>query len=122
MRVFVVDPTPAVRLRLVALTVDGGGHVVGEAEDLQTAIDLLPVLEPELVMVDARTPGGRLRDLVAVAKRQKPRPVVVSLASPAGHEVRHQCLAAGVDYLIDKADDVDTLAAILRLLGRRKVS
>lgn len=119
MRVFVIDDSAAVRLRLGALVDTAGGEVLGEAVDLEVATELLPVLSPDVVLIGARLAGARLRELVHTAKQQHPAPAVIVLTALAAPALRHQCLAAGADYILDKADDAHALVGILRMLNRQ---
>ena len=118
MRVFVVDMSAAVRLRLAALVASAGGEVSGEAVDLEVAAELLPVLAPDVLVIGARLAGARLRELVVSAKLMEPAPAVIVLTSLEAPSLRHQCLAAGADYIIDKADAAHALVGILRMLSR----
>jgi DNA-binding NarL/FixJ family response regulator len=54
--VIVVDDHPSFRRCVRALLVLEGFEVVGEAEDGERAIALVPELEPELVLLDVQLP------------------------------------------------------------------
>jgi DNA-binding NarL/FixJ family response regulator len=113
-RVLVVDDHAPFRTAAGALLRAGGFEVVGEAGDADTALGLVPVLRPDVVLLDVRLPtqdGFAVAERLA-AQRQPPRTVLVS-SRPAS-EYGDAVSRAPVVGFLDKAEL--TAASLQRLL------
>ena len=93
--VVIVDDQPEFRLRVRELLEAEGFVVLGEADDVQSALAVGHRLRPQVVLVDVRLPDGTGLD-VARAMQSWTAPPVVVLTSTAdySHAVR-ECGAAG---------------------------
>jgi two-component system chemotaxis response regulator CheB len=128
-RVFLVDDASAVR-RLVtsALNRDPALEVVGTAADGQMALDRLPELRPDVVVLDLEMPVmDGLETLVALRKTQPRLPVIMfSRLTQRGVEATVRALTLGADDYVPKPGDGLDVAACLeeqlipkiKLLGR----
>jgi DNA-binding NarL/FixJ family response regulator len=93
--VFIVDDQPEFRLRVRELLEADGFVVVGEAGDVQGALEAGHQLRPDVVLLDVRLPDGSGVDVARAMREWAARPVVV-LTSTAdySHAVR-VCGASG---------------------------
>jgi DNA-binding response OmpR family regulator len=104
--ILIVDDTPVNR-KLTQRVLAGAGYDVRTVENAETALNLLPQLQPRLVLTDLRLPG---MDGLALARRIKQDPltrktVVIALTGCTSAEDRRQALEAGCDdYLIKPID------------------
>ena len=104
--ILIVDDTPVNR-KLTQRVLAGAGYDVRTVEDAETALNLLPQLQPRLVLTDLRLPG---MDGLALARRIKQDPltrktVVIALTGCTSVEDRKQALDAGCDdYLLKPID------------------
>jgi DNA-binding NarL/FixJ family response regulator len=117
MRILVVDDSPIVRERLVALLAEVGGvEVVGQAQDVPEAIAAIRALRPDVVTLDIRMPGGNGIDVLREIKKERPAPVVIMLTNYPYPQYRKKCLDAGADYFLDKSTEFEQVAQILKRL------
>jgi len=121
-RVFVVDDHPMVRTGLAAaIGAQADLEVVGEAEDGREALSLIPVLQPDVVLMDISMP--RLDGIAAMSQLRQTMPstkflMLTSSGEPV--EVRRAMAAGASGYLLKNASATD-LAQMIRNanLGRR---
>jgi len=117
-RVVVVDDHPLVRAGLRAL-LDGAGvdddavRIVGEAPDGETALRVVPALEPDVVLMDVSMPGiGGVEATRRLVEGGTSARVVVLTSFPDAATV-HDALAAGATgYLLKDADPATVLAGV----------
>jgi DNA-binding NarL/FixJ family response regulator len=120
-RVLIVDDSPIVRERLLALLSDlPNVEVVGEADMAFDAIQAVRKLKPAAVILDISMPGGSGMQVLEAAKREPVPPLVIMFSNFSDEPYRTKCLALGADHFLDKSDDVDELLQLLRNLPRPK--
>jgi two-component system chemotaxis response regulator CheB len=129
-RVFLVDDSSVVR-RLVtnALSQDPALEVVGTAADGKIALNRLPELQPDVVLLDLEMPVmDGLQTLVALRKTHPRLPVIMfSRFTQRGVEATVHALTLGADDYVPKpGDGVDVGPCIqellipkIKLLGQR---
>jgi DNA-binding NarL/FixJ family response regulator len=112
--VVVVDDHPLVRAGLRAL-LDGADDVgvVGEAADGESAVRLVPTLEPDVVLMDVSMPGiGGVEATRRLVDGGSAARVVVLTSFPDPATV-HDALAAGATgYLLKDADPATVLDGV----------
>ncbi|MGO8995732.1 MAG: response regulator transcription factor [Polyangiaceae bacterium] len=111
MRVIVVDDSPAVRARLVAML--GETHdvqVVAEAWEGAEALRLVRLHAPDAVILDLNLPGMSGLDVLTVLKAEPSPPVVIILTNHPHDRYRAACLRGGADFFFDKSRDFDRVA------------
>jgi DNA-binding NarL/FixJ family response regulator len=95
--------------------------VVGEAEDGQTAIDLVSVLSPEVIVLDLEMPG---MDGIATAQALRaiaPEGAVIILSIHGDIAARRRALAVGAVEFVEKNAGIEPLLAAIRR-GRASAS
>ena len=103
-RVLVVDDSALFR-RTVASLVSAARELrlVGVAASGEEAIELLPDVRPDLVLLDIHMPGLDGVETARIIRQQRPESVVALIsAEPAGFEPAAR--SAGVAALLNKAD------------------
>jgi DNA-binding NarL/FixJ family response regulator len=110
MRVFIVDDSEPVRVRIVKLLERVGGvEVVGQAIDGNQAIELLSELHPDLVVLDLMMQRTSGYDVLCHVKRVMPWVKVAILTNYADAYWQDKCGEAGADYFLDKSTEFGVL-------------
>jgi len=114
------DDSGPLRRRLAALLERFPNiQVVGEAEDVDQAIDSVDRLHPDLVVVDLHMPGSGLSLIEYLAGRPA-RPTLVVLTNYASRQYRDHCLHAGADYFYDKSTEFEAAVQTLGNLSQTR--
>lgn len=106
--VLIVDDHPVVRDGLRSMfSADGRFEVVGEAADGRQAVTEAVALEPDVVLLDLRMPGGDgLTAIRELSRRQVPTRVLVLTTYDTDHDVLKAIEAGATGYLLkDTARD-----------------
>jgi DNA-binding NarL/FixJ family response regulator len=106
--VLVVDAAAAVRARLVALLVEGGVTVVGEAATSTHARELATMHAPDAIVLDVDLPD---RGGLALIEDLSPRVRIVVLTNEVSY--RRRCIMLGADVFLDKSSDFASVAGLL---------
>ena len=114
LRVFIADDSVVVRRRLKeALEEAGGIEVVGESGNSEQAITEIRRLDPQVVIIDIRMPGGGGLPVLQDIKANNPERISMILTSFPFPEYRAAYLAAGADYFFDKIRDIPQMTDML---------
>lgn len=117
MRAFIVDDSAIVRMRLAEILVsDADVTVVGQAGTVAAALQEIPQLHPEFVLLDIQLPDGDGISVLKAVKRMTPTPAVVMFTNYADEYHRRQCAVAGADFFLDKSKQFDQVPEVLRTL------
>ena len=115
--VMIADDSAAVRERLAAMVSDlQGVEVVGQATNAPEAIEMSQRLNPDVVILDVRMPGGSGIRLLEMIKTDEAGPVVIMLTAFPNPRYRRECLKAGADYFFDKASEFHFIPEVLKQL------
>jgi len=116
-RVLVVDDNAGFRESLLSLLDSANLVVIGEASSGLQALDLVPMLGPDVVLMDVNMPEmdgleatRRIRATEAASGTRVP---IVALTANAFGEDRAACLAAGMDDFLVKPLERERLAELL---------
>jgi DNA-binding NarL/FixJ family response regulator len=91
-------------------------EVIGEADDVQPAIDLIAVRQPDVVLLDVHLPGGGGQLVVAATKPEHPQVRFLALsASDAPEDVIAVVRAGARGYVTKTISGADLVAAIRRV-------
>jgi DNA-binding NarL/FixJ family response regulator len=121
-RVFIVDDSPSMRIRLAELLDEiGGVEVVGEAGTPNDAVAGITRAHPECVLLDYQLEGGTGLDVLRAVHPKEPGIVFVVLTNHATPQYRQACIAAGASYFFDKSTEFARIReAINGLEGRHQ--
>src|SRR5215217_1334639 len=114
-RVLVVDDNAGFRESLLSLLDSADLVVIGEASTGVEALALVPVLQPDVVLMDVNMPEMNGIETTRALKQRFPGTGVVALS---GHEDQHivrEMLVAGASgYVLKDSDGDEILTAIMR--------
>ena len=113
-RVVVVDDNAGFRESLLALLDAGDLDVVGEARSGPEALELVPTVDPDVVLMDVRMPD---MDGIQTTRRLKQLHPGIGIVALSGHEDQHivrEMLVAGASgYVLKDSDGDEILNAVL---------
>ena len=115
MRIVIADDSIVVRQRLIRMLGDVNGvEVVGQADDVPSARNLVESLKPDVAILDIRMPTGSGADLVPDLKKLDPAPKVIMLTNYAYPENRKKCMDGGADFFFDKSTEFQKIVGVLK--------
>lgn len=124
MKALIVDDEKHVRhaIRLLADWPSFGITGVEEAEDGETAVRLIPALQPDLVFTDMLMPGMGGTGLLEWIKEHSPRAKVIVISGHDDFElVRTAVKCGGQDYLLKPIDPAELAEAIQKAVDSRRL-
>lgn len=121
-RIYLVEDHDDMRLILKKMIVKRltGIEFVGESTTAEQALEEIPRLHPDLVLVDISLPG---MDGIELIRRLKPRCKSLYMLVVTGHDVeryKQAAMEAGADGIVSKSDVEQLLEAIRELLAKHK--
>jgi DNA-binding NarL/FixJ family response regulator len=103
--VFVVEDSPIVRKRLVAMLDETPGVcIVGEADCPNDAVDGIRRTRPDWVVLDIQLIGGTGIDVLRKVRTEVPKTGFIVLTHLGIAPYRRLAEAAGADYFLDKTE------------------
>ena len=118
-RILIVDDHALVRMGLAALLNSQGDLcVVGEAEDGESALDLLPRLQPDIVTLDLLMPGMGGVEAIRRIVASQPETKVLVLTSYGNADELQQAVEAGASGTLLKDQDNEDVVNAIRTLAR----
>ena len=88
-------------------------EIVGDSGDAGLAILEIRKLDPDVVILDIRMPGGGGMPVLEDLKRRTPDRIAIILTTFANKEYREAYLTAGADYFFDKTTDIVEMIDLL---------
>lgn len=122
-RVFVVDDHDIVRAGTKAV-LTGDFDIVGEASNVDAAVEGILETEPELVLLDVKLPGGGGSSVISRVRSENPDIVFLALTVSTSRDDVVRMMQAGVDGYITKTTSTNELPDLIEqaLAGQRPVS
>jgi len=120
-RVFLVEDSPIVRLRLAeALTIPGTIEVVGEADSEAEAVAALRRTPWNALILDLTLKqGSGLGVLKAIRPWRPPGAKIIVLTNCAATPMRQASLAQGADLVLDKMHESHQVREVLDAMARQ---
>jgi DNA-binding NarL/FixJ family response regulator len=113
-KVFIVDDSSAMRMRLSELLEEiGGVTVVGEAGTPADAIEGIVRARPECVLLDYQLDGGTGLDVLRAVHPRVPEIAFIVLTNHATGPYRRACIEAGARYFLDKSSDLGQIKDVI---------
>ncbi|MFC2008585.1 response regulator transcription factor [Chloroflexota bacterium] len=114
MRVYVVDDSPLVRERLVALLSEiDGVEVIGTADNAEEGIAGIAREKPEVAILDIRMPAGSGISVLEAVKSSAESPIVIMLTNYPYPQYRKKCMEAGADFFFEKSSEFHRVNDVL---------
>lgn len=111
-----VDDHPLVRAGVrTILESEWGMHVVGEADSIEEAVEVMRDQQPDVVLMDLDLPGPGLMQGVQRLRRESAESAVVILTHRHGDEELYQAVIAGASGHCAQSDEPERLADTIRL-------
>lgn len=119
LKVFIADDSLIVRERLVTMLDELAGiEITGQAENVTEAISAIRRLQPDVVILDIRMPGGSGIDVLQNIKQEEAAPIIIILTNYPYPAYRQKCLQAGADFFLDKSNEFDQIPALFEQFKR----
>lgn len=120
LKVFIADDSTLVRTGVSHILENLGGiEIVGEAENVPQAIELILRSQPNVVILDMQLSGGIGLEVLPHIKQQSRPPVVIVFALYPPPRLKQRCIAAGADFVFDKATEIEPLVNVLEQLKQQ---
>ncbi len=117
LKVFIADDSLIVREHLVTMFDElAGVQIVGQAGNVVEAIRGIRYLQPEVVILDIRMPGGSGIDVLQSIKQDEAAPIVIILTNYPYPGYRQRCLNAGADFFLDKSTEFEQIPKLFERL------
>ena len=116
-RVLVVDDDPQI-LRAVRTSLQGHSYEVLTAENGETALDLLPDSDVDLIVLDLGLPGIGGQEVIERVRAWSDVPIIV-LSVREGQHDKVDAFEAGADDYVTKPFGIPELLARMRAVRRR---
>jgi len=121
MKVLIVDDSTIVRERLKAtLSEITEPENISQAGDFLEAISSFQKLNPEVVILDIRMPGGSGIDVLQEIKKATNPPLVIVLTNYPYSQYRRKCIEAGADFFFDKSTEFDKVTEVLKEVSQNQ--
>ena len=113
-RVFLIDDHPVVRQGMRALPSKNAEiTIVGEAATAHEALQVLSVQEVDVVLMDARLPDMRTKELIQKLREHHPSIRILVLSAYQDAELVRTMLQTGIDGYLLKDEPLNRIAAAI---------
>ena len=120
MKVFIVDDSRAFQKELINLFSKlKEVEIIGQAQDSVKAMEAIPKLKPDAVILGIPISGGNGIHFVKNIKEDKLAPIVMILTHYPYRQYRKKYMDAGADYFFDKSTEFEKVIEVLRRLVER---
>jgi len=121
MRVLIADDSIPVRERLVGIISEVDDvNIVGQAENTIETMVLTKELNPDLIVLDIRMPGGTGMDIIDKIKKFNPKIIIIILTNYHFPEYKQKCLKEGADFFFSKSGEYERTIEIIEELKTKK--
>ncbi len=119
MKVFIADDSKVLCERLIEMLSEVPGiEIIGHAQDVAGSLAAIKKLNPDIVILDIRMPGGSGMDVLQAIKQEKQAPMVIMLTNYPYPQYRKKCLGLGADYFFDKSTEFEKVTELFKQLRR----
>jgi DNA-binding NarL/FixJ family response regulator len=119
-RTLIVDDHADVRflIRMIVADAAVGVEVVGEADGVESALEQLDALAPDVVVMDARMPRIDGFEAAPLLLEKRPDLEIVLCSAWVDDEVRRRAAAAGIGTVLSKDQFDEIPRVLLEVTGR----
>ncbi|MGH9683339.1 MAG: sigma-54-dependent transcriptional regulator [Candidatus Acidiferrales bacterium] len=118
LRFLIVDDEQSIR-RLCMTVGQGLGYVCSEAENAETALEMLETSPPDLVVTDLKLPGVSGTDLLRKVKENLPRTEIAIMTGHGSIESAVDAMRQGAYDYIEKPFRVEKLRQLLQRMAEK---
>jgi DNA-binding NarL/FixJ family response regulator len=113
MKILIVDNFPQIRgsLRNLLSTLNNV-EIIGEAQDVPGAINLVKKLQPDIVILDINIPGGSGFDVLKELKKKAALAIV--LTSYSSPPFRQKAQKEGAEFFFDKSTEFEKVVEVIK--------
>ena len=112
-RVMVVDDSPFSRTLLADVLLQGGCEVVGEAESIESLIEVYEECRPDIVTMDIAMPGADGFECTKVLRLRDPAAKVILVSSMKDEESEAEARRAGAVGYVQKPVDEEVMLRVI---------
>jgi DNA-binding NarL/FixJ family response regulator len=117
-RVVIADDSCVIRCRLAKTISRLRGIIVArESDDVETTLEAIRTVRPNVVVLDIQMPGGSGIDVLEQIKKEQCDCVVIMLTNFALPPLKKKCLELGADYFFDKTTEFEKVSEVLKQLS-----
>ena len=121
MKVLIVDDSEILRDRLTSMLSEIIElENISQAKDVPDAISSFQKLNPDVVILDIRMPGGSGIEVLEEMKKSSRPPLVIVFTNYPYPQYRRKCMEAGADFFFDKSTEFDKVTEVLKQLSRNQ--
>ena len=122
MKVFIADDSLEIRNRIITMlsdleTID----MIGQAENVEDAINSIREINPDVVILDIRMPGGSGIDVLENIDKRNRVPVVIMLTNYPYPQYRKKCMDAGADFFFDKSGEFEKVIEVISGMSGERI-
>lgn len=106
MKVLIADDSEIIRNSLIKLlsSIKFVGDIY-EAQDVDEANDLISSINPDIMIVDIKMPGGSGFDVLKKARAEENDATIIVLTNYPNDQFRRKSMSLGARYFFDKSKD-----------------
>ena len=120
--IFIADDSLVIRERLVTMLEElSSVEIVGQAGTVAETSSAIRELQPDVVILDLRMPGGSGIDVLYKIKQDGVETVVIILTNYTFAGYRQKCMDAGANFFLDKSIEFDQIPKLIELIRRNKI-
>lgn len=113
-KIIIIDDSEIIRKRLFySLSDIHDIKIIGEASNISEGYELFHSLDPDIVILDIRMPGGSGVSLLEKIKQESPKTIVAMLTNYPYGAYRKRCCELGADYFFDKSTEFNKLKPVI---------
>jgi len=114
MTVYVVEDSPVVQERLVAMLQDiPNVEVAGVADNAPDAFAAILRLRPDVAVLDFQLREGNAIEVLKGIRRELPGTKAIVLTNYATPSIRQRCMRAGAHFFFDKSSEFERIRTVL---------
>jgi len=114
MKLLLVEPSILLRERLAAMLSSLGCAEIVESTAVEDTNRIMRLMQPEIVVMDARLPDENGREALARARYACPAACLIVMSSYSSEPYRKRWLQAGADHFFDLSAQIDLLLNVVR--------
>ncbi len=117
MNVMIVEDSAAIRERLIPMLKDiPGVEITGQAVTMAEAISMVPLLKPDVMILDLRLPDGNGLDVLRFLRHEVAQTRVIVLTNYSYPQYERRAKAAGAYAFLNKAKEFGQVADLVQSL------